>query len=512
MTDKASDNIIELSDTEAGAEAPEFIDESMMGTGDIETSNTLNIAASSTTTQDSDSQMTTGQILKKYRMTLAAIIFSVLTFAVAINLVPILFVPIEGYFLMTYGREFNPIFFSVIIFSSFGTQVIALAALSKLPDKVGMRAVFLFCASISAIGFLLMFFAPIMFGELLIVGMVIAAVIYGVGAGFAVVIINPLLNSLPFKNKERVLAVFHAIFALIILIAIIGTTVPIYFLPDNMWNFIPLFWIAVPVVAIILWIFAPMSARKKVNHDHSKSGLERLAKHDVPKTNTKIVASGDALINSNKKTGLLKGRFGFLLLLLVAMAAAMASESIIAKGSSMYIEISLYPIPKLIGDLLGPGLFAIGLGLGRLLYAFFGKGLDIRKFMIFGSLACFLLYLLAVFTPNPWLGVVALALVGFTVSLLLPGLLAQTGKAFNDLGTKVFLWLSTASKIGAAGGPALFGLLAGLLGDSLYHLSYSTGLEPRALGLRTALLICAIFPLISFVVQLMLKKHTGKNI
>jgi len=441
--------------------------------------------------------LTTGQVIKKYRLTLAAIFFSVLTFTVAINLVPIMFAPIQRLY-SEIGLNFPTTHLGLLIFVSFGAQILVLATCSKLPDKFGMRPVFIITAGIAVVGFLLLFLTPILFPNLIIAGMIIAVIVYGIGAGFGITIVNPLINNLPFKNKERTLAIFHSLFALSILIAIVGTTLMVEFLPYDMWNFISLFWIIIPIIALVLWIFAPIVQKKE-----AVKGETAVSEREV-----KVVADGSALINSTDNPQKSKAKRALFWTMMVAMVVAMASEAIVAKGSSFYIDVGL-DVPKLVGDLLGPAMFAIGLGLGRLLYGLFGKGRNIRNFMIFGSLICFVLYLVAVFTPIPAIGVVALALCGLAVSLLLPGLLAQTGVEFKDLGVKVFVWLATASKVGAAGGPALFGFLGGILENSFGGLSETLNLTPYALGVRVALLICAIFPLMSFVLQLVLKKKSG---
>jgi len=445
--------------------------------------------------------LTTGQVIRKYKFTLIAMLFSVLTFAVAINLVPILFVPLAA----RYGLAFGNL--GLLIAVSFGAQIIVLGTCSKLPDKLGMRPVFIATGSMAAAGFLLLFLAPVFFPpNLILAGLILAVIVYGIGAGFAVTLTNPLINNLPFKQKEKTLTIFHAIFALVILIAIVGTTLGIHAVSRERlgdafnnyqgWNFIPLIWTAIPLTAVILWIFAPIVQPKPAPRPL-----------DIPlnKKESGAVQNGTALLGKN-----VKNRKWLLWVMLIAMTAAMASEAIVAKGSSSYIDVGLN-VPKLIGDLLGPALFAVALGLGRLLYGLLGNERNMRNLMIFGSLACFMLYLVAVFTPIPALGVAALVLCGFTVSLLLPGLLAQTGNEFKDMGVKVFVWLATASKIGAAGGPALFGLLGGLLENTFPSLSYQTGLGMEALGLRAALLICAVFPLMSFVLQLVLKRGSKKH-
>ena len=432
------------------------------------------------------------KVFVKYKLTLIAVAFSVLTFAIGINLVPLLFVPIM------YGLyEFPWSHMSLLIFISFGTQMIILLACSKIPDKVGLRPILVCTCGMVTLGFILLFLTPIIFGNHIFVGLLLAVIVYGVAAGFLNAMLNPIINSLPFKNKERAMTLFHTSFAALSILSILGTTLAIYFLPYIRWNFIPLAWAVVPLIALILWTKAPLIALKK-------KGIESATSADV---NSSINLAHKPLTTDTKKSSGKKT----LLLILFAMTVAMASEAILGKGSSAYIDAGL-AVPKLIGDLLGPIMFTLFLGLGRLLFGLFGNKHNMRTFMIFGSLTAFVLYVFAALTPIPALGVAAIALSGFAVSLLVPGMITQTGKDYAHGGATIFIILNAAGKIGAAGGPGLFGLLGDILSTAFGDLHYRLGLTERALGLRAALLICAIFPLVSFILQWILHKKQKKEL
>jgi len=459
------------------------------------------------TTASSNTHQSAMQIISKNKLTLAACIFSVFSFAISINLVPTLFVPLQVY----YGMNFNAL--GIIVVVSFASQTIVLFAARKLPDKIGMRPMFLATGFLSFLGFVLLFLAPYMFRpSAMLVGIMIPAVVYGVGSGFVVTLVNTTINSMPFSNKGKTLSIFHALFALLILIAIVGTTLLIHFLTVANWQFLPLIWALIPLIGFILWIKAPVYQPKvekeKTVDDVSAEELNSDQTQALSEKETTDLKTASALLSNNDSVK--KGNRKLFWLLLVSAMVAMSSEAILAKGASSYIDAGL-AVPKLLGDLLGPAMFAGGLGLGRLLYGLLGEGRSMRKFMVWGSFACFMLYLLAVFTPVPWLGVAAIALSGFAVSLLVPGVLAQAGTDFKHMGAKIFVIVATATKIGAAGAPALFGFLGDAFSVPLTNLGYSLGLSPQAVALRAALLICAIFPLASFIIQLALKRNDKKK-
>jgi len=411
-------------------------------------------------------------VARKYKLTLLACTMSVWVFVIGINLIPLLFVPLMN----LYSLPFSAL--GLLIGISFVAQLIIMLLFSKLPDKIGLRPILLTTSLLAAAGFLLLFSVPYLFSSNILAGLILSVIVYGTAAGFMGTMLNPIINALPLKNKARSLTLFHAVSAVFIIVAIVGTTVSIYLLPEDSWNFVPLLWVAVPFVCFAVWLKAPII---KPQNDNSKEGRARLRK------------KGKALA-----------------LFLCAFTVAMASEAIVAKGASAYIEVGL-DVPKLVGDLLGPAMFALSLGIGRLLYGLWGKKINIRVFMTVGSLVCFLLYLVAALTPHAALGVVALVLCGFAVSLLVPGMIAATGTKFADAGVFIFVMLSAAGKIGAAGGPSLFGLLGGLFDASfIVPIADRIGMSTQQTALRMALLVCAVFPLLSFILQIVLNRGDKK--
>lgn len=58
-------------------------------------------------------------------------------------------------------------------------------------------------------------------------------------------------------------------------------------------------------------------------------------------------------------------------------------------------------VSKTMGDLLGPCMFAIMMGLSRIIYAKNSGKISLQKFILGSSILCIITYLLAVFSKNP---------------------------------------------------------------------------------------------------------------
>ena len=90
---------------------------------------------------------------------------------------------------------------------------------------------------------------------------------------------------------------------------------------------------------------------------------------------------------------------------IVLMVCAGASELAMAQWASAFTEAAL-GFSKTVGDLVGPCLFAVAMGVCRVIYGKFGPKMDLTKFMIGSGVLCLCCYLLACLSSSPVLGLV----------------------------------------------------------------------------------------------------------
>ena len=183
-----------------------------------------------------------------------------------------------------------------------------------------------------------------------------------------------------------------------------------------------------------------------------------------------------------------------------------------SQWSSLFAEKGLR-VSKLLGDLLGPCLFAVFMGATRAAYGVFGSKIDIHKALIASGGLCVVCYGVTVFAAAPIVSLIGCALCGVSVALMWPGTLSFSAARFPTGGTAMFGVLAVCGDIGGALGP----WLAGVASDAAQkmtaaaNLAASAGLELEQLGLKAGLLLALIFPVCMFIALLALKRQSGRE-
>ena len=71
-----------------------------------------------------------------------------------------------------------------------------------------------------------------------------------------------------------------------------------------------------------------------------------------------------------------------------------------AQWASAYAEAAL-GLSKALGDLAGPCMFAVTMGISRIIFGKYGEQLDLMKFMSGSGILCVVCYLLAALSSSP---------------------------------------------------------------------------------------------------------------
>lgn len=202
---------------------------------------------------------------------------------------------------------------------------------------------------------------------------------------------------------------------------------------------------------------------------------------------------------------------GFYLSMLLMICAG-ASELSMSQWSSLFAEKGLQ-VPKLVGDILGPGVFALFMAIGRTIYGYYGERLPMKGCLIGSSILCILTYLATVLTSNPFLSLLACSLTGLSVCLMWPGTFSLSSAAFPKGGTLMFGILAICGDLGCSTGPWIAGILSNRIqetGESLPLLT-NRGFDLEQLGLRSGLLACTIFPVLMLLGLLAFRKKSFKT-
>ena len=166
-----------------------------------------------------------------------------------------------------------------------------------------------------------------------------------------------------------------------------------------------------------------------------------------------------------------------------------ASETSMFQWASAFTESAL-GVTKAVGDLAGPCLFAVLMGIARVYYGRMSEKLDLTGTMLGCGALCLFCYLMAALSSAPVFGLMGCALCGLSVGIMWPGTLSLSAQKCPKGGTAMFALLALAGDLGASVGPSSVGNIASLVNGNLKY----------------GLLLGAIFPALLVVGLVVLKK------
>ena len=386
---------------------------------------------------------------KNYKKTLAACYLGFVTQAITANFTPLLFLT----FVNTYGVTFEKIAMIPLVF--YLTQLLIDFAATKFVDKIGYRTCVVASQVLSAIGLLLMAILP----ELLsapFIGILLSVVLYAIGSGLIEVLVSPIVEACPFENKDGVMSLLHSFYCWGAMGVILGSTLFFALFGIEKWKILVFIWALVPLYNAFNFMNCPI---ERLVEDGKSMGVRELLKTPI---------------------------FWLMILLMVCSGA---SEATMAQWASAFTE-SAIGVSKTVGDLAGPCLFAMFMGVSRILYGKFSPKLDLTKVMLACGTMCVGCYLLASLSTLPILGLVGCALCGLGVGVMWPGSISISSQRCPRGGTAMFAFLALAGDLGAMVSPAMVGGLSEMAGGNL----------------KTGLFVATMFPLILVVGLLILRK------
>lgn len=391
-----------------------------------------------------------------YRNTTFACYRGYITQAIINNLAPLLFIIFQTSYSISYEK------LGQLVLINFTTQLLIDILATKYADHFGYRNCMVAAHAACTIGLLSLGILPQVMSSPYL-GLVISVIIYGLGGGLLEVVVSPIIEALPSDNKEASMSLLHSFYCWGQMAVVFISTILLWTMGRELWFFLPILWSLFPLYNLFQFTKVPLLP---LVHDGKGMQLKELLGHPS------------------------------FYLALILMVCAGASELTMSQWSSLFAEKGLQ-VPKLVGDLLGPGLFAFFMGIGRSIYGHYGTRLPLKPCMLGLSILCIATYLVTVFSPNAFLSLFACSLCGLSVSLMWPGTFSLTSGTFPKGGTMMFGLLAIFGDLGCSIGPWLAGKISDLVKTSSRPLNLWSGsnLDLEQLGLRSGLLVAVIFPL-----------------
>lgn len=404
---------------------------------------------------------------RSYTRVKAACYITSMMQSTAFNLTPILFLTFHTLYGISYSK------LGLLVLINCITQLIMDLIFSLFSHKLHLPTLIRGMPLLAVAGLIVFALSPVLFPHAVYIGLVLGTVFFAAAGGFAEVLVSPIIAAIPAKDPDREMSRLHSIYAWgVIGVVVICTTVLALF-GNTCWQWLVLGFLPIPILSAILFFGA-----------------------DIPEMETPEKVAGILPYFKN----------GTFWLCLLGIFFGGASECTMSSWSSGYLEQAL-GIPKMWGDLFGVALFALMLGLGRTLYARYGK--QIERVLFLGSLCAAACYLVAALSPLPILGLIACAMTGFFTSMLWPGTLIASADRFPHGGVFLYAILAAGGDTGASVGSQLVGLVtdAVIVSPKANALAASLSLTPDQLGLKIAMLVGMLFPLLGAVIFACLRKR-----
>lgn len=372
---------------------------------------------------------------------------------------PILFVSLINLYQLTYTD------LGIMIFLLYSVQIIVDILVSPLLTKFGYKLFCLLTPLVLIFGVLIFVLSPVLIPSNVKILFFVGISIISMAAGLIEVLVSPLIEALPSKNKEKSMSLLHSFYGVGVIFVVSVTSLLVTLLDETFWQLIMVSFLFIPIVVFIIFLKANFV---EVNKEQKKK---------------------DHLYY-------LKDYHFYFFLLAIMFGAAM--EIIMSQWLSTFFVKTLH-ISKLIGDMLGVLSFAITFTIGRLGYSYLDQKYELNNLLIIGSLLSLISYLTLVFVDNIYIVILACLLCGIGVSLMWPGTLSVGAKYFHNPSPSYFGMMSAFGDLGAA----LFPYLIGLIVD-LYFAN-------NGFGLKFAFVVGSIISFFTVLIQIYLKRITKSH-
>ena len=296
-------------------------------------------------------------IRKSYRGTLAATYIGHITQAVANSIIAILFLVFKSELGITDTQ------FTILVTVNFGVQLLVDFLCARFMDRFNYRIPMVLAQTCAGVGFISLGFLPFLLGDVFL-GFLIATVIFAIGGGMTEVMLSPIVQACPTENKQAHMNILHSFYCWGCLLAVVVSSLFLWLVGSDYWYLLAALWAIIPLVAGILFALVP---------------LDRPTDQIPPE---KRITFG----------GLFKRPVFWIFIIM--MACAGASEQAMYQNAAGYVKDAV-GCSDLVAGLVAPGMFALCMGLSRIVTARLNRTVSSEIIMMVSSVLCAVAYVLA---------------------------------------------------------------------------------------------------------------------
>ena len=385
--------------------------------------------------------------LRTYKHTLCASYVGHVTQAIINNFTPLLFLTFQKQYDLSLSK------ITLIVAINFILQLIVDFAAASFVDKIGYRKCIVTAHIFCAVGLVLLGILPDLMDDAF-TGILISLFLYALGGGLIEVLIVPIAEACPCQNKARVMSLLHFFYSAGHVGVVVISAVFFFVFGIENWQILSLLWACVPIANSIYFLFVPI--------------------YSLPSD------SNESFSIKN----LLRSKIFLLFILLMFLSGA--SEQSMNQWASAFAESALAntamaKYAKTLGDLCGPCVFALMMGLSRLIYSRLSEKINLETLMMLCSGACASCYLLCALCPHAALRLIFCGACGLFIGIAWPGIYLLAPRYCRGVSTASFALLALGGDLGCAAGPTVVGLISDKFGS-----------------IGVGLLVAVLFPVLLF--------------
>lgn len=404
---------------------------------------------------------------KNFKRTKHACYFTYVAMSSVFSLPPILFVT----FREMYGISYTLL--GTLVLVNFCTQLIIDLIFTFFTKYFNIHKTIKIMPLITSLGLFIYAVTPMIAPDYAYIGLLVGTVTFSVAAGLCEVLLSPLVAAIPSETPDRDMSMLHSLYAYGVLSVVIISTVFLKVFGTDNWMYLTLFFAFLPIISFVLFCTSPMP-EMDISHGTAHGGAKK------------------------KNAGMA--------LCVLCIFLGSAAENAMTNWISGYMENALN-IPKTYGDIVGMASFAILLGLGRTLYAKYGKNIsNVLLFSMMGASAC---YLFAGLSSNVIVSVIACVLTGLCTSMLWPGTLILMEEKFPHPGVTAYALMAAGGDFGGSVAPQLLGIVVDTVSASEWagRLSETLSLSTEQIGMKAGMLTASLFPIMGVVLLMFMRRY-----
>ncbi len=327
----------------------------------------------------------------------------------------------------------------------------------------------------TTLGLLVYAIVPALFPQYAFWGLVIGTIIFSLAAGLSEVLLSPVVAAIPSDTPEKDMSTLHSLYGWGVVSTVAVASLYFWLFGTENWLYLAIFFALLPLIASLLFHLSPFPEMK-----------------------------ADAVEKGKGKQGI------GLALCVVCIFLGSAAENTMTNWISGFMENALQ-LPKAAGDIFGLAGFALLLALTRNVYAKYTP--DITKVLLAGMVGAAACYIIIGLSSSMILSFIACILVGIFTSMLWPGTLILMEEKIPSVGVAAFALMAASGDMGASIAPQLTGILIDRIAasDFAQKICAAGAATPDEIGLKYAMLIIAIFPLLGALLVLYIRRFFKKS-